>query len=250
MSDSNTEVEPAALIEETAEEVKTPTPAVEKPLEKRNWAHQRIDEITAQKWEATRLADKLAVEKAAIQARVQELEAKLRGDDFEPDTSTTSGLTAKEVEELAEAKAHQLVAEREFTARCNEIFDLGKEAFDDFEVVLGNYKDVGGMPTEFVEAVMEVDKKFQHRVIYDLARDQDEAYRVMRLPPKRMVAELIKRSLKYERPAIDRPVSEAPEPIPVTRGSGPSTEEKDPAKMTTAQWMRHREKEIEAKNKR
>lgn len=210
------------------------------------WAKKRIGELTKEKWdarrqaqEAQRRADELEAQLAA--ARRQQPNEQQQGDE------DTRGLSREEIDRLAEEKANAKLQIDRFNAKCDEVYNEGKQAFDDFDEVLGNFRDVGGLTTEFLQAVIETD--VPHKVLYELGQDRDEAYRIMKLPPLKMAVALGKIAVAASTPKA-APVSKAPPPVNgVRKTGGARPPEQDPEKMTTEQWMKWRQQQLNAEKK-
>lgn len=165
-----TEVEEDKVLDSTAEEVedegegnedeegessaaKTEGGKKEKP-----WFQKRIDEVTAEKWSARREADAAKARAAELERQLASMQKSDHGEEAEGDKDGgDKRLTQAEIDRLAEEKAALKVRVESFNKACEVTFDKGKEAFEDFEDVLANYRDLGGLTQEFVEAALETD---------------------------------------------------------------------------------------------
>jgi len=205
------------------------------------WFQKRIDDLTKDKWDARR-------EKEAAEARARELEAQLEilkagKKDGDPEVKN---LTDKDIERLAEQKAEEKVRVEAFNKACNDVYEAGKAAYNDFEDVLKNYRDIGGLTPGLIEAALETGEG--HKVLYELGKDRDLAYKIMKMSPVKMGVEVSKVAAKVSQPPKPAPVSKAPAPIKPVKGA--ANAEPDPEKMSTAEWMEWREKKLEEERKK
>jgi hypothetical protein len=205
------------------------------------WFQTRIDTLTKDKWDARREAE-------AASARAKELEAQLaiyregRGE-TPPQEETPKDLTKAEIERLADQKADEKIRADAFNNACNIVYDTGKTLYKDFDDVLTNYKDIGGLTPAFIEAAIETGEG--PKVLYELAKDRDLAFKIMRMSPVKMGVEVAKVAVRVSQPPKPAPVSKAPAPIKPVKGS--TTAEADPEKMSTSEWMAWREKQLQKK---
>lgn len=216
VQEAATPAEPAAA--EPAE-VATPEPAVEASESARtpDWVQKRIDQITREKHEERRKRE------AAEQLVAQYLKG-----DAQPQAPSQAQEDPHDI-------ARKLVAEERFNDACNRVYQSGKGEFQDFDASLAQFQQLGGLPNDFLQAV--VDLPDSHKLIYALSKDLGEAYRIFSLPAIQQGRELERLSAKVSKPA-SKPVSSAPAPIaPV---DGPANADPDPSKMSVDEWMRWR----------
>jgi hypothetical protein len=192
------------------------------------WFQRRIDELTHQRWEATRRAEALEAELA-----------RQRQSQPQPDQQKPDAHSPQDIEQLAMLRARQIAADNEFNAQCMKTYETGKAAYPDFdEAVRGLGMLTGGqVPRDFLDAVTALPNG--QDVYYKLGKDLDEAARVLRLPPARMAIEMAKLSGNVGR----KPVSAAPPPIkPVDARSRSSDEPLDDDPIDV--WMAKRNKQL------
>lgn len=204
---------------------------------------RRIDKLTSQKWEEKRARMVAESQLTELQIRLRALEDTLRSQGKDPEGPGDRQLTEKDVEALAEVKAAQKAAELEFNNQCNKIWEEGNKRFGaGFETALGNFRDIGGLTTTMVEAAFATDDPAA--VLYKLGQDRDRADVVRSMPLAKQVATMT----KLLAPAPPKKISAAPAPVAPVRGSAKPVEPalEDP-KLTTEQWMRLREKQLQAK---
>lgn len=193
------------------------------------WWQKRIDDITREKWEARREAE-------AYRAALDSLN---RGQqDQNPDPNQPAkALSPAEIDRLATEKAKEIAAAAKFNEDCNSVYEKGRDAFPDFEEALGNFRLLGGLRQEVIEAAMATGEA--HKVLHQLGKNPDEAARVMNLPLPRMAVELAK--LATAAPKA-KPVSNAPPPVrPVDGGSRVLD---DPERMSMDEWVAWRSKQL------
>jgi len=209
MTDSNPS-EPVA--EETAgtDEAQTDDKGHEPPA----WFQKRIDQLTREKYEARRQLEE-----------AQKLIADhLKGD--EGDRSSAP----QDIDQLV----NQRLSEVRFNDACNRVYQEGKKEFQDFDASLAAFQQLGGLPQEFLHAV--VDQPDSHKLLYTLSKDLNEAYRILSLPAFQQGRELERLSAKAAKPS--KPVSSAPAPIsPV---DGPARSDVDPSKLSMDEWVKWR----------
>lgn len=172
---------------------------------------ERIAEANRQKWEAKREAEAMRQQFAQWQ---QQQNPNAQNN---PEEAAYQRLKAEN-----EAKA--------FNEACNKTFQAGKDEYPDFDQAVANLSTVGGSQDParwraFLDAVSSDPNG--HRVYRELARDLDEAARVMAMGPAAMGRRIAELSLRTEgngngaaRP--ENPlVSRAPRPIRPISGSAP-----------------------------
>lgn len=203
---------------------------------KKPWYERRISDLTRQRYERDNRIRELEQEIQAIRNG--------QGPADLPKTPEELGALA---DRLAEEKSRKAIAQREFDAACNGVYNAGKAEYEDFETALSAFIPLGGLTPALIESALATDAP--HKVLYHLGKHPEEAYRVMQLAPTRQVADLVKLAVKLSTPPPAKPVSKAPKPIPVgTRGSGAAAPV-DPDKMSTAEWMKWRDRDLEEKRK-
>ena len=221
------------------------------------WFQRRIDALTAEKWDERRKNEALQAQTAALLEQLAETRRtnsavqQTATTEVQPQTSTTrppesrTSMTEAEINALAERKALEIAARTQFNKTCNDVYNKGKDEFNDFDQKLSTFKMLGGMPTQLLEIANEL--KDAHKVLYALGKDPDLAERVVKLPPAKMALELARIEAGFSKPAAAA-VSKAPPPIR-TVDSG-SRAQSNPETMTTQQWIEWREKQLKERNGR
>lgn len=101
-----------------------------------------------------------------------------------------------------------------------------------------DYEEVINRPVftrEIMEALFESEQGPE--IAYFLGKNEAEAHRIADLSPAQMLKEIGKLEGRFSAESPRRTVSGAPPPI--TPVDGNATVEKDPEKMSTAEWMAH-----------
>jgi len=252
---------PAAPVENPANETPPsppggPAPAPDAPqpepaaAPRTDWKDRRIGELTARTRELRAELERLragqpAQNGAASQPRMPNGQYGA----MPPD----QGEINRQIEELANIKA----ANQEFNRRCNEVAEVGRRAYPDFDlqvsrlVGLVDSNDPQGVQgyNAFLNAALETGEA--SKIIHALGGDLNEASRILSLNPVRMAVELTRMA---EKPV--RELSSAPRPLnpAATNGQAQRTSASpdDPGSdnMSTAEWMRRREEQLQTRNTR
>src|SRR5215469_42451 len=157
----------------------------------------------------------------------------------------------RRVNEAAQVRAAQLAAQQDFDRQCAEAQAAGRAANPDFDARVSSLKNIvdfndperSAAYNQFLQTALATGEGA--RIIYELGGNQEEAQRILGLPPVQMAIELTKMSA---RPPAES-VSGAPRPIvPVGRGTTHRSpiDPSDPGKsddLSTAEWMRRREEQ-------
>jgi hypothetical protein len=196
--------------------------------------------------------------------RIAKLTAQLR--ELQGQAKTTPGgaeaqpamVPASEVESLATQKAQTLAAQAEFNRQCNEAAATGKATFGEAEfsarvqelTKLVDVQDTGSVQqyNAFLSAAIRTGEG--PRLIHQLGGDLDEADRIMALDPVNMGIELTKLALAK---GTGPEATKAPDPLKPIGARGTSHEAISPGdperadRLSTAEWMRRREAEVNAR---
>lgn len=194
------------------------------------WALKRIGALTAKSHQAER--DAQAARGEAERYR-QLLEQMRNGDQTaEPKPGETPN-----IEELVTKRAEEIAQQKAMAERGQSVSKVGAEQFPDFMSAVQTL-DALGISGEQVQSLLGMDDA--HKVIYSLGKNPEEAERILSLPPLQQGRELERLASKPAPVAPTKAVSQAPAPVkPIDGGV---TTEKDPSKMSSAEWMAWREK--------
>ena len=216
--ESETNPAPETDTEQPEEAKSDPEPEPEPKPKHKPWFQERIDQLTREKYDERR-------QREALEAEVS------RFREANPD------LPPDRVSEV-KAEAEKIVAQDKFNEKCNNVYSSGAEEFPDFDEKLGNFRHLGGLPAQVLEAVTEFPDA--HKVLHALGSNMDEAMRIFSLPPVPMAVALAKLSAA---PVKAKPVSNAPPPIKPIIGM-PKAGEPDPDKMSMEDWYKWREDQV------
>jgi hypothetical protein len=161
------------------------------------------------------------------------------------------------IDQQIQQRAQALADQQEFNRRCNEVAEVGRRTYTDFDAQVGRLvgmvdpNDPQGVATynEFLNAALETGEA--SKLIHALGGDLDEASRIFSLPPRRMAVELTRMAARpvQELSAAPRPINPASTNAQAQRTS---TSPDDPGSdnMSTAEWMRRRNEQIETRGRR
>lgn len=201
---------------QTTETTEQPAPSA--PTVPKGW-QARIDQLTRQKYEAERRAE--AAEKLAAEVAAQ------TGNAHEP---------KNDIEALAQRKAEEILAQREYAAKTNAFADRGASEFNDFTQRCNVVASLGATERpEFMQII--TDMPDGHRVVAALADDPDETSRILQLPAHKMALELARYTPK---PAKKTQVSAAPAPIRPVDGAAAPTRG-NPDNWSVEDHIKHRQ---------
>lgn len=175
-----------------------------------------------------------------------------------PTPAPTQGTTPAPVPDQAivEARARELAAIQDFNRRCDDTALTGRAQFGEeaFNGRINNLQklvdqsDPASVTAYNALLLAAIDTGEGAKVLHSLGADLNEAQRILGMQPTKMAVELTKRAI-----APPTETSEAPKPItPIGSRGTPHTaiEPDDPDKadhLSTAEWMRRREKQVSDK---
>lgn len=194
-------------------------PEPEQPAPKPDKIERRVANLTRKMADADRA-------RAAAEARAEAAEALLRAKD--PDAHEEP--SRRPVVDV-EARAAQIVAEREFNRRLGEIDAAGKKEMgaDVWQTTVDTMTSLGASQnTAFLQALAETDNPA--KIFAELADDTDVLMELLGKSPSAMAARLGRMDAKLSAPAPTRPLSSAPAPAPKikTAGVAPTPDIYDP----------------------
>lgn len=204
------------------------------------WKDRRIGELTGNWREEQRQNTEAKRQLDVANATIAELRA---------GKGTEGMLTKAQAEDLANARAVVLAQQMDFNKECDKAVSAGRAEFDDFDARLNSFRQIGGMDPQnakwanFITAALETGEA--HRIIHDLGGDLDQASKIMEMPPLRMVAAMTKLVTVRE----DTVVTKTPKPLRQTRGSAKAEPTLEDTEMSTDEWMKMRDRDVQAKRK-
>jgi hypothetical protein len=161
------------------------------------------------------------------------------------------------IDQQIQQRAQILADTQEFNRRCNEIAEAGRRQYADFDgqvarlVGLVDPQDPVGVAAynEFLNAAIETGEA--GKLIHALGGDLDEASRILSLPPRRMAVELTRMAARpvHELSQAPRPINPAATSAQAQRTSA-SPDDPGSDTMSTAEWMRRRQEQIDGRNTR
>lgn len=227
------------------------------------WAQKRINELTAKRYEAERVAKQEKEARTLSDAQNAELLRQLaaKGTVSADGTTTTvtpaakPGPTQAEIDTLVATRAAELAQAERFTNACNVVADEGKREYKDWDEALRNLTLVGALgkdvSPEFLETAVEL--RSPHKILHHLGKNLEEAERIVNLPPKRMAMEMARIEAQLNSPTVPvvAPVSQAPAPvIPVGGAAKVGAVDVNDTTTPIDDWMAQRQKQMDERRKR
>ena len=150
--------------------------------------------------------------------------------------------------EAIEEAAQRLVAERDFTTRCNTLAAQGTAAHADFPQRMGQLNALGIMNPDLINSAVEIGSA--HELLYALAQDLNKATEIGSLPPAQQAIALIKFDNERKAKASES-ISKAPPPPPGDTQIGAGTPISSTEPLPTdksADWFKKREAQLGIKD--
>lgn len=236
MSESVTENNDPPVIEGTEPETpSTPPPAPEAPPTGKSWAERRIQDLVAER-NAERAARLAAEAKLATTPPATS--------EQQPPTPPTPEQPTPPTSDV-ERRAAELLQIQKYDETCNEVYNTGVKEYPDFTAAMAGFNDLGGLQPHLVQAIFDsAGPEIAHHLLYDLGKDKDRAYELLRLrSPFKLAVELNKMADKHRPKPAPAPVSKAPAPPEPLRAGASAPPPKEPAQMSTKEWMEWRAKQ-------
>lgn len=212
------------------------------------------DEIekTPEQLAADKAKAKTKGEKDRVQRRIDREVAKRKTAEAERDAlrakvaaNGEGSLTKEEAEALAEDKAKEIVAKKEFETACNNLNKAAIKADKDFTNKVNEMaEDIGPIPGAMIGILNDLENG--GKVLAHLASNVDEAERLYALSPMKMAVELTQLSVSLKAKE-KKPVSKVPAPNEAIHGSGRTQEVALNDKMSTDDWIAKRNADVARK---
>jgi hypothetical protein len=210
----------------------------------KGWAQQRINELTYKNNQERERAEALRKQTETLLAELAAARSKGDGD--------KEGLSRAEIDRLAAIKAEEIAANKVNKARSDDlaekVWDDGTKEFPDFADSISNLNNsfgekFGNMAPVIMEALDN-----PHKIMHHLGDNLDEAARIFNLSPAKQIVELT----KLEAAIVNKtkPISKVPAPPKTIDGKGKTEPTLDNEKLSTAEWMRLRNQDLEKKGRR
>lgn len=222
------------------------------------WAQDRINELTAKRYEAERATAAAAARATAAETRAAELLAQI-AKPTDPNTPAPVVKPAEsdaEIERRVSERAMQIAQQNRFNEACNTVAESGKQEFKNWDDIIKNLGLVGAIgqnvAPDFLETAIEL--KNPHKVLHYLGTNLDEAEKIVKSSPKKMALEMarVEAILNAPPPAPSLPpVSNAPAPvIPVGGNATSAAPDINDPNISSEQFYALRAKQIaERKNR-
>ncbi len=201
---------------------------------------RRIDRLTAGRGAAQREAELLRTE----------IERRGQGQQQAQEEGQPKGQDPQDIDRLATERAQQLHRQQSISTRANAVMDAGRklQGFDQAVNVVADevpFTDRKGVPTPFIEAVLDTDKPAE--LLHWLGNNPDEAAAFVNLTPSQIGRRLAKLEERIAREA--KSTSSAPTPLrPVQSRSTAGAEPQDTDSVDD--WMRKERARVAALRKR
>jgi hypothetical protein len=204
---------------------------------------RRIHTLTAGRGAAQREAEMLRERLAAFEAQRP---AQAQQEGTEP--QQRPAIDPKEIDRIATQRAEELAHQRDIARRAQEVAKVGSklDGFDDAVNTVAEeipFADRAGRPTPFIEAVL--DSEAPAAILHYLGQNPEEAAEFVGLTP----AQIGRRIAKLETKLATSPkqqTSSAPRPLKPVQPNGAG--EKDPSRMTDAEFAAWRKTQIAKRN--
>lgn len=150
-------------------------------------------------------------------------------------------------------EAERLVSQQTMANDQRRILESGQDTFKDFGKVLGDWREAfpeeGGVPQQIIDAASELAHGDEHKVLYHLGKNLDEAERIYDLMKTSSMKGSVAFSEFVKKVTAPPAVSKAAKPITPITGAA-KTPEPQLAQITDAgEWIKKRREEQEAKRK-
>lgn len=184
---------------------------------KKKSARDRIDELTAQKYEAQRKADEAIAELRRLREQLQ-TRPEIDPNDFNAQQADTLRRAVKE-ERFDETRQQAIKAQKDIEQARVSVFDAkveaARERIPDMDQALREFANLP-LSSEAADIIVESDKAAE--IAYFLAKNPEQAHRIARLPAAKQGAELAKIEQRITI-AQPRRNSAAPPPVPMIGAS-------------------------------
>lgn len=219
------------------------TPSEEPQRDEKGRFTKRINELTREKWEARRQAEAMQQELQALRQEFERLRQPPPPNPQEDPEAYVAHLAREEARRLLESERSQWTQHQEqqriqsLAAKYAEREQAYAAQHPDYLESVEQFVAVVGQNRELAEVLMESEHGPQ--VAHYLGKNLDEAARIASLPPHLAAAQIARIEAKVAAPRQQK-TTQAPNPPPVLGGS--AVVQKDPAKMSYADYKKWREK--------
>ncbi len=225
--------------EETIEEIKEETDAIEKNNEQLETEKQEA-KTAKEKERIQKRIDKEVAKRKVLETELADLKAQLAAKSSEDGVK----FTREDVEAEANKLAEQKVSEREFTNACNRLADGAKKLDKDFDKkIQALSEDVAPLPGYMIGILDDIENGAQ--VLKHFADNQDVYEDIYMLSPVKMATAISKLGIKLATEVKPKPkqISKVPAPNePINGGAKTSINLSD--KEPIEDWIEKRNRQV------
>lgn len=216
---------------------------------KKRDAQERINELTRARRQAERERDFLLTQLEQRQQQTKPASEALPAFEDFGDLNQWGAAIAERAAAQARQVAAQEFNQRQQQASQQQVFGNYETREREYAAKHPEYREAYESlqsSVRFAPEVLEVIAASDHgpAVVHYLGEHLDAADRLQRLPPHMAAAELVRIEARVSAQKA-KPVSKAPAPTPALGGG--SAAQKDPERMTTEEWLVHRNNQLKAK---
>jgi len=156
------------------------------------------------------------------------------------------GLDPRVVQLEIQRQAQEIARNQSWKETTDRVWSEGLNKYGDWAPQLNNMAQLlGGIPQTLTEAAIETGTP--HEVLYHLAKNPDEAARIVMLPPMKQAVAIAKLAQTMNAP---KRVSSAPPPVtPKVQGIGSAVASLDDPNISMEEWARLRNEQIKSRRK-
>lgn len=216
---------PTAKADPEPEAEETPKPEPKRVQKVPDWMQKKMNELAAAERAAAREAKEAKARAAELAAQLEEARQAREGATEAPKAASgaPNGLDEAEFNKRVELTARQLSQQERFNAQCNQVSEVGRKEFPDFNDAVQTLNSASVLfapgtttPTALMEAALATDSP--HQVLYELAKDPELAQSLLSLSPAQLGVKLAKMTIGSPAPTV-RPISKAPPPASIPEGT-------------------------------
>jgi len=164
-------------------------------------------------------------------------------------------ISMEEAKRQARAELQQEESAKAFREATGRVLQAGLAQYEDFDAVrqqmVTDFGDQMNARPDFFEAITDPDIPNGHDIFYSLAKDPEQAERILSLPPVKMAIEIAKLSEKLAKPAAaaPKPISKAPAPLKPVGGAAPVGVRLDDESLPMDKWADTYLRQVAAKGR-
>lgn len=212
--------------------------------EKQKLAQKRINVLTGEKFRYKNEAEQLKQQTEMLIAEIAALKA---------NPSAERGTNTPEIDQMVNTRAEQIANEKlqneKLSTSLDKIWNDGVKEYGNFDESVSRLGQLGKSFQATLPVIAQLHDA--HKIIEHLSNDLDAAARLMEMTPEVRAIELARLEntiANKKTPPV--PVSKAPNPIKPIDGVGKAKPSLEDGALSTAEWMRQREKELQTRGRR